>query len=66
VHIDYFQKQLEDDDRLLVMAIFVFWTGVEADPQIGNAIRTAVSQQHGPEAAWLRGLISSFVPSSLC
>lgn len=45
IHIDYFQKQLEEDDRLSLMAIFAFWVGLDGDSQIGGAIRTAVSER---------------------
>ena len=43
VHIDYFRKQLEDGDRLALMAIFAFWAGLDADSKIGGAIRSAVA-----------------------
>ena len=43
VHIDYFRKQLEDGDRLSLMAIFAFWAGLDADSKIGGAIRTAMA-----------------------
>jgi DNA-binding MarR family transcriptional regulator len=45
VHIDYFQKQLRDSDRLALMSIFAFWAGVDADSRIGDAIRTAVFER---------------------
>jgi DNA-binding MarR family transcriptional regulator len=43
IHIEYFQKQLEDSDRLALMAIFAFWVGIQADSDIGDAIRTAIA-----------------------
>jgi DNA-binding MarR family transcriptional regulator len=43
VHIDYFRKQLEDGDRLALMAVFAFWAGLDADSKIGGAIRSAVA-----------------------
>ena len=43
VHIDYFRKQLEDGDRLALMAIFAFWAGLDADSKIGGAIRAAMA-----------------------
>lgn len=43
VHIDYFRKQLEDGDRLSLMAIFAFWAGLDADSKIGGAIRAAIA-----------------------
>jgi DNA-binding MarR family transcriptional regulator len=45
VHVDYFQKQLRDSDRLALMSIFAFWAGVDADSRIGDAIRTAVFER---------------------
>jgi DNA-binding MarR family transcriptional regulator len=47
IHIDYFQKQLEDSDRLSLMAVFAFWAGLEADSEIGDAIRSAVARRAG-------------------
>jgi DNA-binding MarR family transcriptional regulator len=43
VHIDYFRKQLEDTDRVSLMAIFAFWAGLDADSKIGGAIRAAIA-----------------------
>jgi DNA-binding MarR family transcriptional regulator len=43
VHIDYFRKQLEESDRLALMAVFAFWAGLDADSKIGGAIRSAVA-----------------------
>jgi DNA-binding MarR family transcriptional regulator len=57
VHIDYFRKQLEDADRLSLMAVFAFWAGLDADSKIGGAIRSAVaarSRADGPNGR--RGL----------
>jgi len=51
IHIDYFQKQLDDDDRLSLMAIFAFWVGLDGDSQIGGAIRTAVLERTRTERA---------------
>jgi DNA-binding MarR family transcriptional regulator len=42
VHIDYFRKQLEDTDRVALMAVFAFWAGLDADSTIGGAIRSAM------------------------
>lgn len=43
VHIDYFRKQLENDDRLSLMAIFAFWVGLDSDSRIGGAIRSSLA-----------------------
>lgn len=43
IHIEYFQKQLSDSDRLSLMAVFAFWAGLEADSEIGDAIRSGVA-----------------------
>jgi DNA-binding MarR family transcriptional regulator len=47
VHIDYFRKQLEDADRLSLMAVFAFWAGLGADSTIGREIRSAVAERSG-------------------
>jgi DNA-binding MarR family transcriptional regulator len=45
IHIEYFQKQLEDGDRLSLMAVFAFWAGLESDSEIGDAIRSAIARR---------------------
>jgi DNA-binding MarR family transcriptional regulator len=45
IHIEYFQKQLDDGDRLSLMAVFAFWAGLEADSEIGDAIRSAIARR---------------------
>jgi DNA-binding MarR family transcriptional regulator len=55
VHIDYFRKQLEDGDRLALMAIFAFWAGLDADSKIGGAIRTAIAARAMRQSAAASG-----------
>jgi DNA-binding MarR family transcriptional regulator len=50
LHIDYFQKQLKDSDRISLMAIFAFWVGLDADSHIGDAIRAAVADRAADHA----------------
>ena len=50
VHVDYFQKQLRDSDRLALMSICAFWAGVDADSRIGDAIRSAVFERSRGDA----------------
>ncbi len=57
IHIEYFQKQLEDSDRLSLMAVFAFWAGLEAESEIGDAIRSAIAgraSRHGQTTALRR------------
>jgi DNA-binding MarR family transcriptional regulator len=57
IHIEYFQKQLDDADRLSLMAVFAFWAGLEAESEIGDAIRSAIAgraSRHGQTTALRR------------
>jgi DNA-binding MarR family transcriptional regulator len=54
IHIEYFQKQLEHGDRLSLMAVFAFWAGLEADSEIGGAIRSAIANRASRETTPLR------------
>jgi DNA-binding MarR family transcriptional regulator len=42
IHVNYFQAQLSDEERLAALAIFAFYVGLEGDSHLADAIRVSL------------------------
>lgn len=51
VHVNYFQSQLSDEDRLAALAIFAFYVGLEGDSSLAIAIRDSLGDLGKREAS---------------
>jgi DNA-binding MarR family transcriptional regulator len=42
IHVNYFQSQLTDEERMAALAIFAFYVGLEGDSDLADAIRMSL------------------------
>jgi DNA-binding MarR family transcriptional regulator len=45
VHVEYFQSQLDETDRMSALATFGFYVGLEPDSKVARTIRDAAAKQ---------------------
>jgi len=51
LHVEYFQKQLGNHDRMAALAIFAFYVGMAADSHVARAIRDDVREAQDGQRA---------------